>query len=65
MPLISFVITSTIDIVGISGFIGSLSIIISVSSLENSTDSSNNISIELEEKEVSEKKPVSGLNTKL
>ena len=64
-PLISFVIASTIDIVGTIGFKGSLSMIISFSSLENSNDYSNDISIELEEKEVSEKNPVSGLNIKL
>ena len=64
-PLISFVITSTIEIVGTIGLIGSLSIIIIFSSLEKSTDSSNDISIELWEKDVSEKNPVLGLKTKL
>ena len=44
---------------------GSLSIIIIFSSLEKSTDSSNDISIELWEKDVSEKNPVLGLKTKL
>ena len=64
-PLLSLATTSTIDIVGTIGFIGSLSITTNFSSLENSTDSSNDISIDLEEKEVSEKKPVKGLNTRL